>query len=69
LALGVRASGYLVEPSASGLDAVADLVRRGRLKPHVAATMPLAEVARAHALVADRHTVGKLILLPPCATE
>jgi NADPH:quinone reductase-like Zn-dependent oxidoreductase len=69
LALGVRASGYLVEPSASGLEAIAGLVREGRLKPHVAETMPLAEAARAHALVAERHTLGKLVLLPPPRTE
>lgn len=67
--LGVRASAYLVEPSGSGLEALANLVREGRLKPHVAATMSLAEVARAHALVAERHTVGKLVLLPLSSTE
>jgi NADPH:quinone reductase-like Zn-dependent oxidoreductase len=69
LALGVRASGYLVEPSASGLEAIANLVREGKLRPHVAEAMPLGEVARAHAQVAGRHTLGKLVLLPPAHTE
>jgi NADPH:quinone reductase-like Zn-dependent oxidoreductase len=64
LAAGVRASWYLVEPSGSGLDAIATLVREGRLKPHVHAVMPMEQVAEAHLRVAERHTSGKLILVP-----
>lgn len=68
-AAGVRASWYLVEPSGSGLEALARLVREGRLKPHVDAVLPLAQVAKAHARVAERHTTGKLVLVPPGRNE
>ncbi|MCD6076072.1 MAG: hypothetical protein K0R89_10 [Ramlibacter sp.] len=64
-ALRVRASWYLVEPSGSGLEALARLVREGRLEPHVDAVLPLAEAASAHARVAERQTSGKLVLVPP----
>ncbi|MCC2674456.1 MAG: putative alcohol dehydrogenase, partial [Ramlibacter sp.] len=64
-ALRVRASWYLVEPSGSGLEALARLVREGRLEPHVDAVLPLAQAASAHARVAERQTSGKLVLVPP----
>jgi NADPH:quinone reductase-like Zn-dependent oxidoreductase len=70
LAAGVRASWYLVEPSGSALEALARLVQEGRLKPHVDAVLPLAQVAEAHARVAARDTTtGKLVLVPPGANE
>ncbi len=68
-ALSVRASWYLVEPSGSALDALARLAREGRLKPRVDSVLPLADVALAHTRVAERQTMGKLILVPPAVTE
>lgn len=68
-AAGVRASWYLVEPSGSALEALARLVREGRLKPHVAAVLPLAQVAQAHGRVAERHMNGKLVLVPPAPND
>ncbi|MFB6888765.1 quinone oxidoreductase [Kitasatospora sp. NPDC056327] len=41
-----------------------DLVREGRLTPHVTGRYPLAEAARAHADLESRRTTGKLLLLP-----
>ncbi len=69
LAMGVRASWYLVEPSASALEALSGLVRQGRLRPHVDAVLPLDQVAQAHARIAQRHTTGKLVLVPPGRNE
>lgn len=69
LAAGVRASWYLVEPSGSALEALAQLVHEGRLKPHVDAVLPLAQAAGAHARLAERRTSGKLVLVPPGANE
>jgi NADPH:quinone reductase-like Zn-dependent oxidoreductase len=67
--LGVRASWYLVEPSGSGLHALATLVRQRQLKPHVDSVLSLAQVSQAHARVAERHTTGKLVLVPPGPNE
>lgn len=47
---------------AAGLDALSDLVERGMLVPHVAATFPLGRAAAAHALVQRRHARGTVIL-------
>ncbi|GAA5137762.1 NADP-dependent oxidoreductase [Pseudonocardia adelaidensis] len=60
--LGVRATWFLVEPDADGLEALAHLVAGGRLAVHVSARFPLAEVAAAHALIAEGRTLGKIVL-------
>jgi NADPH:quinone reductase-like Zn-dependent oxidoreductase len=61
-ALGVRATSYLVEPDADGLEALAGLFEEGRLAVHVSARFPLAEAAAAHELVAGGRTTGKVVL-------
>ena len=43
---------------------VLDLVAAGRLKPVIHARFPLAEAARAAALMASREVFGKLVLIP-----
>jgi NADPH:quinone reductase-like Zn-dependent oxidoreductase len=60
--LGVRASWFLVEPDADGLEALARLVEEDRLTVHVSARFPLTEVAAAHALMAEGRTTGKVVL-------
>jgi NADPH:quinone reductase-like Zn-dependent oxidoreductase len=67
--LGVRASWFLVEPDAGGLEALARLVEDGLLAVHVSARFPLTEVAAAHALVAEGRTTGKVVLTIPGAPE
>ena len=44
------------------LDNCARLCDEGRLKIHVSDILPLAEAARAHALIEEGHTQGKLVL-------
>ena len=44
------------------MEAVADLVTQGKLRPVIAGTFPLADAARAHALGDTGHTAGKLVL-------
>ncbi|MFC4310502.1 NADP-dependent oxidoreductase [Steroidobacter flavus] len=61
-ARGVRATSYLVEPDADGLEALAALVKIGELSPHVQAVFPLDQVASAHALISQRRVTGKLVL-------
>jgi NADPH2:quinone reductase len=41
-----------------------DWVRRGLLKVHIAARVPLAEGAEAHRLLESRTTTGKILLIP-----
>lgn len=60
--LGVRATWFLVEPDAAGLEELARLVVDGRLAVHVSARFPLAEVAAAHASIAEGRTIGKIVL-------
>ncbi|MEV5498642.1 NADP-dependent oxidoreductase [Nonomuraea fuscirosea] len=52
----------IVEHDQAVMRAIADLAARGRLRPHISATFPLAEGARAHALGETGRTTGKLVL-------
>ncbi|MEU0120102.1 NADP-dependent oxidoreductase [Streptomyces albidoflavus] len=59
---GVRTATMLVEADHAGMNAVADLVAAGALRPHVEATFPLAEAAAAHRLGETGRTTGKIVL-------
>lgn len=61
-ARGVRAGFMLVEPDTAGLRSVAALAAEGRLRAHIAAELPLADAARAHALGETGRVQGKLVL-------
>ena len=58
----VRVAGLLVEPDRLGLESLAALVADGALRPHVAATFPLADASRAHEAGETDRTQGKLVL-------
>ncbi|MEU9151995.1 NADP-dependent oxidoreductase [Streptomyces sp. NPDC048417] len=60
--LGVRATNLVVEHDRAGMTGLAALAEAGRLRPHVAATFPLAEAAKAHALAEAGGATGKLVL-------
>lgn len=57
---GVRVAGLFVESDRLGLNALVDLVEAGRLRPLIAATLPLEEAAAAHA---EPHGPGKVVLV------
>ncbi|MCX5461244.1 NADP-dependent oxidoreductase [Streptomyces albidoflavus] len=59
---GVRTATMLVEADHAGMNAVADLVAAGALRPRVEATFPLAEAASAHRLGETGRTTGKIVL-------
>lgn len=61
-AAGRRFAGVLVEPDSAGLEALAELIDTGRVRPHVEETFPLAEAGKAHELVAGGHVQGKIVL-------
>ena len=51
-----------VQPSHTGLVALAGLVEAGQLNPIIRARFPLAEISQAHALVETGHGEGKVIV-------
>jgi NADPH:quinone reductase-like Zn-dependent oxidoreductase len=59
---GLRAVGMIVEPDGHGLDQLAELVRRGELRPVVAETFPLERADAAHETGERGRTSGKLVL-------
>ena len=63
--LGVRAEVMLVEYDHQGMTVIADLVTRGELRPVIAATFPLADVAKAHVRGETGHVAGKIVLTTP----
>lgn len=60
---GVRAKLLLVEHDHAGMAAIASLAEAGKLRPVIAATFPLADAAKAHALGETGHVAGKLVLV------
>lgn len=61
-ARGVRAELLMMSPNSEQLEQIAELVAAGALHVEIEETIPLAEIARAHALSESGHTRGKLIL-------
>ncbi|MFF1695802.1 NADP-dependent oxidoreductase [Streptomyces sp. NPDC058257] len=61
-AAGRRFAGVMVEPDSAGLEALAELIDAGRVRPYVEETFPLAEAGKAHELVAAGHVQGKIVL-------
>jgi NADPH:quinone reductase-like Zn-dependent oxidoreductase len=57
-----RATGILVEPDHAGLEALAELVDRGRLQVAVEQSFPLAQAAQAHERLESGRAQGKLVL-------
>jgi len=59
---GVVAKVMLVEADHAGMNAIADLVTEGKLRPVIAATFPMTDVAKAHERGDTGHVAGKLVL-------
>jgi NADPH:quinone reductase-like Zn-dependent oxidoreductase len=59
---GLRTASPLVEPDRLALTAIAELVTAGRLRPEIAAVLPLAQAQRAHELGETGQTRGKIVL-------
>ncbi|HEY2204499.1 MAG TPA: NADP-dependent oxidoreductase [Pseudonocardia sp.] len=59
---GLRATGMVVEPDGHGLDQLAALVTKGRLRVLVDRTLPLERADEAHRLVETGRTTGKIVL-------
>jgi NADPH:quinone reductase-like Zn-dependent oxidoreductase len=61
---GVKGDGSAVGASAAVLAELAELIAKGELELPIAATYPLDEVRAAYTQLAQRHTHGKIVLLP-----
>ncbi|QGV78047.1 NADP-dependent oxidoreductase [Streptomyces ficellus] len=59
---GRHFAGISVEPDYASLEAIAALIDAGRIRPHVSATLPLEQAAKAHELVGSGRTRGKVVL-------
>ncbi|MFI8933910.1 NADP-dependent oxidoreductase [Streptomyces sp. NPDC053474] len=59
---GRHFAGVSVEPDYASLEAIAQLIDVGRIRPHVSATFDLTEAAKAHELVGSGRTQGKVVL-------
>ena len=62
LAAGLRTMAIQVKPSGAQLREIAAQIDAGKVKTTIAATFPLAEADRAHALSKSGHTRGKIVL-------
>jgi NADPH:quinone reductase-like Zn-dependent oxidoreductase len=60
--LGVRATRYTVEANGAELAEIAELVKSGKVKPHIQKTFPLSAAAEALASLEKGHSVGKVVL-------
>lgn len=61
-AAGRRFAGISVEPDHAALEAIAELVDSGAIRPYVEETFPLEEAGKAHELVGAGHVQGKIVL-------
>lgn len=62
LKLGVRGLRYMALPNGRQLAKIGELIEQGKVKPHVAATYRLTEVAAAERRLEQKHLRGKLVL-------
>jgi NADPH:quinone reductase-like Zn-dependent oxidoreductase len=62
---GYEAHYVFVRPSGVDLHELAELVEKGRLKPHVEEVFPLERAAAAHERIEGGHVRGKLVLSVP----
>lgn len=59
---GARGKFIFVQPNSGQLNEIAHLIDRGKLRPIVETTLPLAQAAQAQTLSQEGHVRGKLIL-------
>ena len=52
----------LARADGAQLEKIAALAVQGRIRPHIAAVLPLEDAARAHEMSATQHSRGKILL-------
>jgi len=58
----LRTAHYVTGPNAAQLAEIGALLQEGRIKPHIFATYPLEDAARAEIVLAKEHVQGKIVL-------
>ncbi|MGV0820867.1 NADP-dependent oxidoreductase [Martelella sp. AMO21009] len=58
----IRTAGYMARPNAAQLAEIADLIERRKLRVCVQQTLQLSEAAKAHEVLENQHTQGKVVL-------
>lgn len=61
---GIRTEGMAVQANGKQLSELIELARTGELTIRVAETLPLAEVAKAHEILAPGGVRGRVVLVP-----
>jgi NADPH:quinone reductase-like Zn-dependent oxidoreductase len=61
-AKGLRTAHYMTQPSAAQLAEIGQLIRLGKVRPHVYATFPLQDAALAEGVLEKEHVRGKIVL-------
>jgi NADPH:quinone reductase-like Zn-dependent oxidoreductase len=61
-AKGIKGAQYMAQPSADQLQALAQLVDAGKIKPVVSKIFPLKEIEEANRISEEGHTRGKIVL-------
>lgn len=59
---GVRVANYVAQPNGHELDEIGRLIDSGKVRPHVEAVYPLAEVRAAQQRLEREHAQGKVVL-------
>ncbi len=62
--VGAKTAGSADASSPEILQEMAELIARGKIELPIAATYPLAEVREAFEQIEERHTLGKIVLIP-----
>jgi NADPH:quinone reductase-like Zn-dependent oxidoreductase len=57
-----RLKSLLVKSNQQDLEAIAKLTEQGALRPEVLQKLPLNDIAKAHKIVEEQHTRGKIVL-------
>lgn len=61
--LDIEATGMLAETNQNDLTSIANLIADGKVKINVAEALPMKDAARAHQLLEEKRTQGKLVLV------
>ena len=59
---GIESRILIARADGAQLEKIAALAVQGRIRPHIAAVLPLEDAARAHQMSATQHTRGKILL-------
>jgi len=63
--MGLRSESILVKPEKKQLSQIADLIDKGKIRPFIQSSFPLAQAKKAHEISQEGHVRGKIVLSIP----